>query len=110
MQNSSVLVLSVLAGATLTDKRFVSPTGGLPSAGGNTLGVANSDASSGDMCPVNHLGTAVVEVSGAISKGALVETGNDGRAAAKDTGVSVARALQEATASGQFIEVTLIPN
>lgn len=109
-QSHALLVLSLLAAADLAACRFVSPTNGVPSAGGNTLGVANSDAATGDYCPVTAVGTAIVEASAAISKGDLVETLDDGRAQTKDTGVAVGRALQEATAAGQKIEVLLIQN
>lgn len=110
MQNKALLILTVLTTAAITNRRFVSPTGGVPSAGGNTLGVADADAASGTHAPVVHQGTAIVEASAAIAKGAEIETTNNGRAATKDTGKTVARALQAAGAAGEYIEVTLIPN
>lgn len=110
MQYRSLLMLPVKASANLTVNRFVSPTGGLPSAGGNTLGVANADIASGTIGPVNHQGTAIVEISAAIAKGALIEALSDGRAVTKSSGTGVARALEAGGAAGDRIEVTLIPN
>lgn len=109
-QYRSVLTLSLVAVAALTANRFVSPTRGLPSDGGNTLGVALTDAAIGQTAPVVTLGTAPAEASAAIAEGALVEVGADGRIETRDAGVAVGRALQEATGAGHVIEVLLIPN
>ncbi|PIQ25435.1 DUF2190 domain-containing protein [bacterium (Candidatus Blackallbacteria) CG13_big_fil_rev_8_21_14_2_50_49_14] len=100
----------MLATAGLTGNRLVSPTGGLPTAGGNTLGVAGMDTSSGQTAPVIAMGTAPIEASAAIAEGAEVEALADGRIVTKSTGVTVGRTLQAATAAGQVIEVLLIPN
>lgn len=110
MQSKTILMLSVIAAVALIENRFVSPMGGMPTAGGNTLGVVESDAAAGEITPVAHLGTAVVEASAAIAKGAAIETLADGRAVTADAGIVVARALEAAAAAGQLIEVTLIPN
>lgn len=110
MQYRDILTLPVLAAATLTAARFVSPTGGLPTLAGNTLGVALSNIASGETGSVITLGTAPVEASAAISKGAAVEVLADGRIVTKDSGVTVGRALQAATAAGQIIEVLLVSN
>lgn len=109
-QYRAILTLPILAAVALTAHRFVTPTGGVPAAGANTLGVTNADAASGEQAPIIYLGTAIVEASDAIAAGAAIETTGDGRAVTKSTGVAVARALQAATAAGQFIEVALIPN
>ena len=110
MQYRDILTLPVLAAAALTACRFVSPTGALPTAGGNALGVALSDIASGDTGSVITLGTAPVEASAAIAKGAAVEVIADGRIVTNTSGVTVARALQAATAAGQIIEVLLVAN
>ena len=109
-QYREVQSLPVVATAVLTACRLVSPTGGLPADGGNALGAAKSDAAIGETCPVITLGTAVLEASAAIAKGAAVESGADGRIETKSAGVTIGRALQAAGAAGDKIEVTLIPN
>lgn len=109
-QSIPCLTLTVTASVALTADRFVAHGGGLPGAGGNTLGVARSDAAAGAAAPVDVLGTGVVEASAAIAAGAKIEALADGRAVTQSSGVTVARALQAATAAGQRIEVLLIPN
>ncbi len=109
-QSRCIQTLPVIAAVALTANRFVSPTGGLPAAGGNTLGVALSDTAQGDACPVERLGTAKVVASAPIAKGGGIEALDDGRAAPLDEGVLVARALEAATVAGQIIEAAMIPN
>lgn len=106
----AILTLSLVAAADLTAFHFVSPTGGAPTAGGNTLGVANMDTATGATAPVIVQGTAPVVASAAIAKGAAIETLADGRAATKSSGVTVARALEAATQAGDVIQVLLIQN
>lgn len=109
-QYRSLLTLSLIAAEAFTANRFVSPTRELPDAGGNTLGVALTDAAIGQMAPVVSQGTAPVEASAAIAEGAAVEVLADGRIVTLDEGVPVGRALQEATGAGHVIEVHLLPN
>lgn len=108
--NTSLLTLSVLAAAVLSANRFVTAVGAVPAANANVLGATRSSAGTGDLVPVDVLGTTMVEASAAISAGAAVATTNDGRAVTYSTGAIVARALTAATAPGQLIEVLLIPN
>lgn len=107
-QNISLLTLPVLAVAALTGRRFVTATGSVAAAEGNAIGVARHDASIGEACAVDVVGTAKVEAGGAISAGAAVEVGAGGKAVAVDEGVTVARALEAAGADGDVIEVLLI--
>lgn len=109
-QSSPILTLTKRATAALTADRFVSPTVGLPAAGGNTFGVARSNTANAALAPIDVLGTSIVEASAAIADGAAIEALADGRAVTRTTGVTVARANQAATGAGQFIEVVLIPN
>jgi hypothetical protein len=108
--NHSVQTLSILAAATLTANRFVTAVGAVPAANANVIGVTRTGGGSGDLVPVDTLGTTLVEASAAISAGAAIATTNDGRAVTHSTGAVVARALQAATGAGQLIEVALIPN
>jgi hypothetical protein len=109
--NTSLLTLTVIAAAALTANRFVTAVGAVPAANANVIGVTRSSAAgSGDLVPVDALGTTMVEASAAISAGAAIATTNDGRAVTYSTGAVVARALTAATGAGQLIEVLLIPN
>jgi hypothetical protein len=108
--NTAVLTLTLTAGATLTANRFVTVAGAVPAANANVAGVTRTSAASGELVPVDALGTTMVEASAAISKGAAVATTNDGRAVTYSTGATVGRALTAAGAAGDLIEVLLIPN
>lgn len=110
MQSIPLLTLSIPAAAALTARRFVTHTGAVPAAGANVAGATCTDAASGALVAVDVLGTTIVEASAAIAKGAAIETTNTGKAVTKDTGITVARALQAAAADGDLIEVLLIPN
>lgn len=110
IQYFPVFTETIQATEALTANRFVSHAKGLPSAGGNTFGVALSNAAIGDDVTVVSLGTAPAEASAAIAEGAAVEVLADGRIVTASTGVPVARARQAASAAGQVIEVFLIPN
>lgn len=105
-----LLPLSRIAAGAITAERFVTPTGTQAGAAVNTLGVARSDATTGQVLPVDVLGTAIVTAGGAIADGALIETDATGRAVTRSAGPIVARALQAAAAAGARIEVLLIPN
>lgn len=106
----SVLTLSVKAVVALSADLFVSPTAGLPAAGGNTLGVSASNAEVGDWFPVDTLGVTTVIAGGAIAAGAAVEAAATGRAVTRTTGVAVGRAMDAAVADGDRIRIHLIPN
>lgn len=109
--NIAILTLTVTAGGVLTANRFVTGAGAAPAANGRALGVTRTSATaSGDLVPVDVLGTALVEASAAIAADAIVATTNDGRAVTYSTGVTVGRALTAASAAGQLIEVLLIAN
>lgn len=112
MQATDILVLTATAAAAITEHRFVSVTGGVPSAGANVLGASKSAAASGEKVPVVALGTAIVTAGAAISAGAAVETDNQGRAITKNTGVTVGRLApgESAAAAGDKVEVILIAN
>lgn len=109
-QSYPTLTLTRKASAALTPYRFVSLANGVPSAGGNTLGVTHEAVASGAEFPLIVAGTVTVEASAAIADGAKLETTNDGRAVTADSGVTVARALQAASGAGVKFEALLIPN
>jgi hypothetical protein len=110
MQSFPILTLPRKALAVITAERFVSPTGAVATAAGNTAGVARSNAAVGETFPVDVLGTAIVQAAAAIADGAEIEVGAAGQAVTKSAGKVVARALQAAAGAGSRIEVLLIPN
>lgn len=109
MQGSfSLLVLSVAAAGALAVGRFVTFAGGYPAAGVGAHGVTRTSAgASGDLVPIDVIGTALVESGAAITAGALVETDVTGRCITRSAGVILGRALNSSSAAGQMVEVVL---
>jgi hypothetical protein len=106
-----VLTLTRTLSGTVSANRFVTPAGAQAGADANTLGVTRSAGVSGDVVPVDALGTAMVEAGAAVSAGASIKSDASGRAITwASSGAKVGIALDAATASGQIIEVFLIPN
>lgn len=107
----SLLCLTRTAAATLAACRFVEADGTYPSAGGPALGVTRSSAVTGDLIPVDVLGTVPVEAGAAISANAVLKVDASGRVVAHDsTNTKVGIALTSAAAAGDLVEVFLIPN
>lgn len=107
----SVLALTVLASATVSANRFVTAAGAYPAAGAAALGVTRSSGASGDLLPVDVLGTTEVEAGGVVTAGSVVMVDSTGRVVDQtSTNVKVGRALTGATVAGQTVEVFLIPN
>lgn len=106
--NISLLTLTVIASATVAASRFVTQDGAYPSAGAKGHGVTRSSGVTGDLIPVDVLGTAIVEAGGTVAKDAALELDATGRVVTKSTGVAVAKAM-EAGVVGGLIEVLLIP-
>ena len=106
--NISLLTLTVIASASVAASRFVTQDGAYPSAGAKGHGVTRSSGVSGDLIPVDVLGTAIVEAGGTVAKDAVLELDATGRVVTKSTGVAVAKAM-EAGVVGGLIEVLLIP-
>lgn len=110
MQSISILSLSTTANGAVSEKTFVGHGGATATAAGNTLGVAKFDAADTEGLTVDVLGTAIVTAGGAFSAGAELEVGSNGKAVVQSAGVTVARALQAATADGESVEVLLMQN
>lgn len=107
----SVLALSVTAAATLAANRFVEADGTYPTAGGPALGVTRTEAASGDLVPVDVLGTVAVEAGGTVTVNSPVKVDATGRVVTHDsTNTKVGIALSGATTAGTLVEVFLIPN
>lgn len=107
--NTSKLTLTVLATAALTANRFCTAVGALPTLKGNAVGVCRAGAATGELCPVDVLGTAMVECSAGIAAGAAINVTATGLAVTHTDGVIVGRALTGG-ATGELIEVLLITN
>lgn len=109
--NIALLTKSFTAAGTLSQYQPVQATGAAATAAGNAIGVANVAAASGDLYPATVMGTCLMVAAAAISAGALVEVNTDvTKVSTKSAGVAIGRALSAAGASGDVIEVMLIPN
>lgn len=100
-----ILTTSVLAAAALTARRFVTTAGAVPAAGAKVLGVTNADYASGEQAGVGVLGILLVEAGAAVSADDQVQSDANGCAITLAAGVDCGRALDAATAAGQFIRV-----
>ena len=78
--NVAVLTLPITATGTINAHRFVTPAGAQAGADANAIGAARNAAVSGEVLPVDFLGTAIVEAGAAISAGATVKSDSSGRA------------------------------
>lgn len=99
------------AAGTITKNRFVvGPAIGATQAGaaGFGLGVAQSDAVSGEFFPVLTAGVALIEAGAAIADNALLEADSSGRAITRTgTNPILGRARMLAGAAGQLIPADL---
>jgi hypothetical protein len=104
-------IIGVTATAAIAQFQPVQASGAPAVAAGNVLGFATISAASGTRVPVG-VGLTVVAIAGAaIALGAAVEVHTTvTQVVTKAAGVAVGRALTAATAAGDQIEVSLIPN
>jgi hypothetical protein len=109
-QGISILKLTIIATAALTEGRAVTVAGAVPAAAATCLGFADATSAIGEAVNVNVLGTTPAEAGAAIAAGAALELDASGRVITKAAGVTVGRALEAAGALGAFIEIVLIPN
>jgi hypothetical protein len=105
----SLLTLTAVAAAALSEHQAVGYDGDVATAAGAMQGLAITDAALGDPVAVDVLGTSVAIAGAAVAVGAALEVGAGGKLVTKDAGVTVARALQAAAADGDLFEVMLIP-
>ena len=111
MQGSiSQLVLNVVAGGALAVARGVTSAGAYPSAGAGIRGVTRtSAAASGDLTPIDVIGTALMESGGTVTANGAVKCDASGRAIDQGgTGTIVGYALSAAGAAGTVVEVLLV--
>lgn len=134
-QARSVMDETLVASGAVTANRFVDFTGAqITAQGAKVAGVAQYDANDGEVLPVTVIGSAVIETGAAISTGEGVISDASGRAipTTGEIGVEsggttvtsqaadgqiliggempehvIGEALQDASGSGQYIEVLL---
>lgn len=102
--------VTMVATAALVAHRFVAYDGGYPSIAGGAKdcqGVSETAAEVGDALPVVTSYSYLVEAEAAISFGALVKVGTDGKAITGSAADHCGRALGAATQAGQLIEVQI---
>ena len=112
MQTSySILALTVAAAGPLIAERLVTQAGSYPAAGGAAFGVTRTNAAhKGDLVPVDVQGTSIVEAGAVVALDQPLMADAEGRVVPLTAGkVGVGRAMGAATASGDRIEVLLIP-
>lgn len=114
---NDTLTMPVVATAAMPRKRFVSPTGGLPTANGHTIGVNDFAVLLGEAMMVDHLGITVVEagVTALPTLGAFLATDANGRAIPWVAGAVRVAILAPipgniSTALGQLVSVIALPN
>jgi hypothetical protein len=113
---NDTLTMPVVSTAAMPRKRFVSPTGGFPTANGHTIGVNDYPVSLGETMMVDHLGITVVEAGAALpTLGAFLSTDAQGRAivwaaGAVRTAILAPIPSNVATAAGQLVSVIALPN
>lgn len=107
MQSNAIFTLSVLASAALSARRLVAFDNAHATGGEKTLGVARYDAGIGEVASIDVLGTARVELGGAVAAGGPVKAGAGGVAVAQaGTGEIAGYALQGGDV-GETVEVLL---
>jgi hypothetical protein len=99
--------LTILAAVALIQHRFVTSAGTVPAAGVYCPGAANDNYAAGEPAGVDFSGIVLVESGAAIAADAAVQTDASGRAITLAAGVNLGRALDAATAAGEFIRVKL---
>lgn len=106
-QRLTLLAQPVVAAAALGANLFVTGGGALPAAGGDTFGITQFAAASGDTVSATMLGIETLLLSGTVAAGGLIEAAADGSGVPNTTGKVRARALLGGGA-GDYIPVFLI--
>ena len=107
--NMGVCPITVEVSGTVQAHRFVGVTGAAAGAGANTLGVAAYDGTD-EPTTIDTLGVVSVEAGAALSAGDEIEVDATSRGITKVAGKTVARALDDASAEGEYFRAALIPN
>jgi hypothetical protein len=99
------LTTTIMATAALARFRFTGFTGATCAAGAKALGVAETEADSGEAASVNVSGILLVEAGAAIAVEAEVQSDGSGRAITLAAGKSNGFALDAAAAAGDIIRI-----
>lgn len=110
MSAIAVFTHTFTATADLKAGRLFAATGAYPSAAGNALGVLTADAAKGALVAVDLLGTSRVTAGDAITAGAWVQAGDEGKVVPHAGGKAVGLAMTAASADGEQIEMLILPN
>lgn len=110
MQSIPILTLTRTASGAIAANRFVAQAGDQATEGENTLGVARTGAASGELYPLDVLGTTIVEAGDDITDGATLMSDDDGKAVPQTVDSAIAAIALQAGADGDLIEVLLMPN
>jgi len=78
-QSISLLTLSIAAVGAIAANRFVTPARDQAVADENTLGVATTAATDGEVLAVDVMGTAIVEAGAAVAAGATLKADASGK-------------------------------
>lgn len=105
------LRFSLPAGEDIPRRRFVgvnsSGEGVIATAAGAAIGVSMNEAATGEVLEIAD-GIVMVEAGGAITPGAGIEVGTDGKAVTNTNGVVVGTALTGAASANLFVTVKLL--
>lgn len=110
-QKITILSLTARSTGAILKKRAVTYAGAQAGAGVTILGIADFGATAaGQDVTVDVIGTSIATSGAAFAVGTALETDASGRLITRSAGVTVARALEAATAADQLIEVLLLAN
>jgi len=105
------LRFSLPAGEDIARRRFISVNssgeGVIATTAGSAIGVSMNQAAYDEVLEIAD-GIVMVEAGAAITAGADVEVGANGKAVAKTTGIGVGVAITGATGAGQLVTVKLM--
>lgn len=101
-----VLISSITAKTDIKKCRFIGFDGNYCTAGVKAYGVSDVETDKEEMLPVSVIGVLLIEAGGAVTVGAKVTSDAEGRAVAiTDSEECNGYALDEATATGEFIRI-----
>jgi len=102
---------TVKAAGGISAHRFVKHDGAQAANDDAAYGVARHAVATGELVAVDNHGVVPVEAGAAVSLGAAIQSDANGRAIAlTDDGVALGRAVEAASAAGEFIRVHLNAN
>lgn len=103
----SVLTITAVATAKITAKKFVGYNGAPAGAGEAVLGIAQTDAATGDAFAVDVIGVFDLVAGAAIPAGSAVQVDAQGAPIVKAAGVQIGTALTAAANPGDIVKILL---